>query len=374
MVWTSIPTTAHKMIKSNKRIAILCFSPYQGGMEIDSIRLYNKLKHIYDKNNIWLICKDGTFIHDRASHDKEIFKWCSIKFRSMFSFSLIFKLRDFIKKNNINNLIFFGASEMRSIYFAILGLNVNLIVRHGTTKSHAKKDIFHRLIYSKVSHYVGISKHLVNNINEVFPLTNKTKVNLIYSSLKFPNLSIRTIKEQNGVVNIIHVGRLTKGKGQDVAIRVCSALYDAGIAFKQVIVGSGDEKYKEMLVNMLALLPYKDSVVFHGYTEDVFHILGSSDVFLFPSAGEGLPNALIEALSCGLVCIVYSNTVFPEIFDLGFYGHVIENGNEHLLSKALVSVCKNIDREIESAKNNIDLAGRIFSEDREVAEYDKILI
>lgn len=357
----------------DKKIAILCFSPYQGGMEIDSIRLYKKLNRIYD-NKVWLVCKDGTFINDRASNDKEISNWCSIKFSSMFSLSLIFKLRDFIKQNNIDNLIFFGASEMRSIYFAILGMNVNLIVRHGTTtaKRHKKKDLIHRLFYSSVSHYVGISRHLVNNIHEIFPLNNKSKINLIYSSLKFPDVSKK--EKRNGFINIVHVGRLTKGKGQDVAIRVCSALYDNGIAFRLNIVGHGDVKYKEMLERILASLPYKDSVVFHGHTEDVFSILGASEVLLFPSAGEGLPNALIEALSCGLVCMVYSNTVFPEIFNLGFYGHVIENGNEDMLGKTLLSVCQNIDKEIDLAKKNIDLTRRLFSEDREIAEYDKILV
>jgi len=363
------------MTKSAKKIAILCFSPNQGGMEIDSIRLYKKLKRIYD-NNVWLVCKDSTFIHDSASHDEEISNCYSIKFRSMFSFSLIFKLRDFIKKNNINNLIFFGTSEIRSIYFALLGMNVNLIVRHGTTtaKRHKKKDIFHRLLYSRVSHYAGISKHISSNIHEIFPLANKAKINLIYSSLKFPDVSKRARKEKNGVVNIVHVGRLTKGKGQDVAIRVCSVLYDSRIPFRLVLVGNGDVKYKEMLEKMLDSLPYKDSVVFLGHTDDVFSVLGASEVFLFPSAGEGFGNALIEALSCGLVCLVYSNTVFPEIFDMGFYGHVIEDGNEYVLGKKLLWVCDNLDKEMDRSKNNMSLARELFSEKRELAEYDKILV
>jgi glycosyltransferase involved in cell wall biosynthesis len=255
-------------------------------------------------------------------------------------------------------------------------MNVNLIVRHGTTtaKRHKKKDIFHRFLYSKVSHYVGISKHLVNNIREIFPLRKKAEINLIYSSLKFSDVSKRTRKEKNGVVNIVHVGRLTKGKGQDVAIRACSVLYDNGVPFRLVLVGSGDVKYKEMLEKMLPSLPYKESVVFHGHTDDVFSVLGASEVFLFPSAGEGLPNALIEALSCGLVCLVYSNTVFPEIFNLGFYGHVIENGNEDMLGKTLLSVCQNIDKEMDRSKNNMDLARQVFSEEREIAEYDKIMV
>ena len=65
------------------------------------------------------------------------------------------------------------------------------------------------------------------------------------------------------------MGRLTKGKGQDVAIRVCSVLYDSRIPFRLLLVGTGDIEYKEKL-EMLGSLPYKDSVVFHGHTDDVF--------------------------------------------------------------------------------------------------------
>lgn len=362
------------MTKSGKKIAILCFSPNQGGMEMDSIRLYKKLGRMYD--NVWLVCEDGTFMSEHAAHDEEISNWHAIKFRHSFSFSLIFGLRDFIRKNNINNVIFFGTSEMHSIYFALLGMNVNMIVRHGTTtaKRHKKKDLFHRLLYSKVSHFVGISKHLVNNIHEIFPINKKADVNLIYSTLKFPIVSKKTRKEKNGVVNIVHVGRLTTGKGQDVAIRACSVLYDNGIPFRLVLVGNGDVKYKEMLEKMLAPLPYKDSVIFLGHTDDVFSVLGASEVFLFPSAGEGFGNALIEALSCGLVCLVYSNTIFPEIFNMGFYGHVIEDGDEDQLRKTLLRVCQNLDKEMDMATNNTDLARRLFSEEREIAEYDKILV
>ena len=72
--------------------------------------------------------------------------------------------------------------------------------------------------------------------------------------------------------------------------------------------------------------------------------------------------------------MVYSNTVFPEIFDMGFYGHVIEDGNEYVLGKKLLWVCDNLDKEMDRSKNNMSLARELFSEKRELAEYDKILV
>lgn len=341
-------------------------------MELDAIRLCEKLNLISD--DVWLVCKENSFIHREVSAKSEVSNWHSVKFFSMFSLSLILKLRAFILENKINNVIFFGASEMRSIYFSLLGMDINLIVRHGTTKRRKKKDLFHRFIYSKVLHYVGISKHLLNNIYDVLPVSEQSEVNLIYSSLQFPAVSKKAKIEKNVVVNIVHVGRLAPGKGQDAAIRACSGLFEADVKFKFVLIGSDYEDYKSELQNILNDLSYKESVFFSGHVRDVFSLLEKSDIFLFPSAGEGMPNSLIEALASGLVCIVYSNTVFPEFLGLGFYLHLVEDGNEEELKEKLLYVYNNLDVELEKSRINVDLTRKLFSEEREIEEYNRILI
>jgi len=49
-----------------------------------------------------------------------------------------------------------------------------------------------------------------------------------------------------------------------------------------------------------------------GFSDNVQQYLQTADVFLFPSHGEGLGNAFIEALANNLICISYDNTTFPE--------------------------------------------------------------
>ena len=358
------------MTKNKKNVAIACFSPLNGGMELDSMRLYEKMSPV---NNSWLLCKEGSFISQNSFSMKDgEERTHAINFNSMFSMSLIFGLRSFIKEKKIDNLIFFGASEMRSIYFALLGLNVNLIVRHGTTKTHSKKDFFHRLLYSNVKHYVGISKHLVKNIQEILPVSQMAKVHLIYPS--FRNFTEKKQEEKIEKIKIIHVGRLVDGKGQDAALRACSILYEKRLPFELNLVGAGSDDYKEKLEQILKDLPYSDSVFFKGHINDVYPQLLSSHIFLFPTSGEGFGNSLVEALSCGLVCIMYSNTTMPEIINLGFYGHLVDNGNEDQLKQTLLSVAENINVEISNSKPNIELMRDIFSVEREVAQYNSLLV
>ncbi|MEA3373149.1 MAG: lipopolysaccharide biosynthesis protein, partial [Campylobacterota bacterium] len=116
-----------------------------------------------------LIAKTGHFIANEVASKRDDFFLETISFNSNLSLSIIFGARKIIKKYDIKNVIFFGASELKSLYFSFLGLDINLIIRHGTTKSTPKKDWFHRLIYSKVNYHIAICEHLANNVKEIIP-------------------------------------------------------------------------------------------------------------------------------------------------------------------------------------------------------------
>ena len=178
------------MIK-NDYIGIICLSSNFGGMELDTIKLAKKL---FPYRKIVLIIKEEGFIHKNFNKyfslsDKIDLE--TIKFKSTLSFNIILKARDIVKKYNIRNVIFFGASELKSLYFSFLGLDINLIVRHGTTKSTPKKDWFHKLIYSRINYHVCISKHIQKNIEYIIPFGKHTKSILIYPSIEIPNFKKR---------------------------------------------------------------------------------------------------------------------------------------------------------------------------------------
>lgn len=87
-------------------IAIVCLSPYSGGMEIDSIKLAKKLS--FD-TKIVLVAKEGKFIANQSS-DYVGFNGISletINFKSSISLSIVFRMREIIKKYDIKNVIFF---------------------------------------------------------------------------------------------------------------------------------------------------------------------------------------------------------------------------------------------------------------------------
>lgn len=344
--------------------AIICLSPNSGGMEIDAIKLAKKLS---SHTLITLIAKQDCFI---ANSKNDYIGYNSIELETipfLFSISpsIIFRVRRIIQEKGIKNIIFFGASELKSLYFSFLGLNMNLIVRHGTNKSAPKKDWFHKLIYSDVHYHVAICKHLQKNVDFIIPFGQKSQSKLIYSSVNLPNC--HPIKSD--CFTLLNVGRIEARKGQADAIKACNILYEKGIDFHFYLAGGIAPKYHTIFMDFYNSLPYKDKITLVGHTPNVIDYYAKADLFLFPSYGEGLSNAFLEALSCGLECIAYDNTSFPELKELGLDFHLVENKNIDQLSHTLLHCAQN--RSIN--QGNITKIAEKFSTQAEIKQYLELL-
>lgn len=94
------------------------------------------------------------------------------------------------------------------------------------------------------------------------------------------------------------VGRLVERKGHfdllDAWPTIVAEIPDAHLVF----VGDGSDR--ERLMERVNSLGCADSVHFLGTRQDVPALLGSIDIFAFPSHYEGLPSAVIEAMAAEL--------------------------------------------------------------------------
>ena len=360
---------------SNKaNTAIICLSPYYGGMEMDAIRFARLLS---DSVNITLIAKRGAQIdkHYGPHAQDENVTFETINFLSNFSFSIIFGIRNIVKKYAIKNIIFFGASELRSLYFSFYKQNINLIIRHGTTKSHPKKDLLHRIIYRDVNWHIPICNHIADNVSFIIPFGEKTKMKVIYPSLRYE----KCITQKPSITNtdelkLLHISRVAKGKGHADAIIACQSLYDKNISFKFMCVGEIDPDFYRQIERTIITKPYYTSIKFLGFKKNVEDYYQDANIFIFPSSGEGLSNSFIEALAHGLVCISYSNTSFPELKQLGFEFFMAEDGNIESLKSCLLGAVDYLKTRETPILHNIQLAQKLFNKAREHDELLDILV
>lgn len=80
-------------------------------------------------------------------------------------------------------------------------------------------------------------------------------------------------------------------------------LYIIFIGSKDIKEPEVSEKVIESVYNTIDALDLRSRVKFIEKTDHIDRYYKASDIFIFPSKREGLPNSLLEAMACGLCCI-----------------------------------------------------------------------
>jgi glycosyltransferase involved in cell wall biosynthesis len=99
---------------------------------------------------------------------------------------------------------------------------------------------------------------------------------------------------------LVWVGRLDPVKGLDELI-AAFARVRARRPCNLIFVGDG--AYRPHIEAAIRSAGQTDTIRLLGARSDVPAVLKSADIFVFPSRTEGMPNALLEAMTAGLPCI-----------------------------------------------------------------------
>ena len=163
--------------------------------------------------------------------------------------------------------------------------------------------------------------------------------------------------EQNGVRWLTSIGRLTHQKGYDVLIRSFAALAGKYPDWRLAIYGEGPDRVQ--LERLRAESGCADRIVLPGLVSDSAEVLRKASLFVLPSRFEGYPNALLEALACGLPVIATScpgGTV--EILENGRYGMLVPADDGAAMVEALDAMLSSTGRrESYAAKARSAVAG-----------------
>lgn len=353
-----------------KKTALVCLARCLGGLELDTLKTARllsgvlKLVVVVPKNSDLSQFKDE-FI--KLGHDYE-----EMNFSYTTSLSLMLQFRKVLKQYNIVNIIFFGSSEIKSLYFSCLGHKVNFIMRHGTTRSYRKDDFIHLWLYKIINVHFTISEHLKKNVLAMVPVAKNSQVVRVYRSVDFPEIITRI---KNPTIRILNLARIDPGKGQMETLIAINELRKITTNFKLQFVGSTTKgNYFDELNKFITQHELQEFVEFIGHSNDVSYYLMNSDIFLFPSWGEGLPNVILEGFAHAIPIIAFNNTVFPEFQKLGFHISLAKDKNIESLNQKLLEMVKNLENELELAKKNRELAKKIFNKEQEIKGILEILI
>lgn len=134
--------------------------------------------------------------------------------------------------------------------------------------------------------------------------------------------------------HFLAVGRLHSQKAYDVLINAVAASQMRKNGWKLSILGDGQDCKK--LKKLSEDRGVNDLISWEGHVEDPYPYYLSSSIFIMTSKYEGMPNALLEAMSVGLPCIV-SDTIdaVKELDNDGSIFKTVEYGNVKKLAKSM---------------------------------------
>lgn len=142
-------------------------------------------------------------------------------------------------------------------------------------------------------------------------------------------------------------------KGQQYIIEALGKLKKHGITnFEYQLVGGGDKSYLE---SVAIKFDVKDQVKFLGPKDhsDVFKWLDTIDIYVQPSRQEGLPRALVEAMSRGLPCFGADTGGIPELLDSKY---IFSNTKRNIEEICMILKSMTQESMIEQAIRNFKVA------------------
>jgi glycosyltransferase involved in cell wall biosynthesis len=134
---------------------------------------------------------------------------------------------------------------------------------------------------------------------------------------------------------ILAVGRLDPVKRLDLLIRAFHAVVPRLPGWSLALYGEGPQR--AMLEDLIAELGLRDSVSLMGVTREPHAVMRRASIFALTSRYEGFPNALCEAMACGMAVVAMDCETGPrELIAHGENGLLVPAGDEAALADALL--------------------------------------
>lgn len=339
-------------------------------------------------NNIGGISISAVFPNDKGAIIKDI-KQRGIKYyvapnhscRYVVRGSLFKKIHMVVRAIAKLTVSFFGAYKFRKtalnydciysnttdIYFGMF-LHLFTSVKHiwhvrefGLIDQDARHIIgdrsFYNLLYKTSNQIITISdvlkRHILSQVPDI-----ESKVHRVYDDVALLP-SDNNVDHKFDRLNLLIVGSISPGKGQEFLIEGVKASVDRGIPIELSIVGDDTNEHALYLKKQVKNLGIQNFVKFLGFRDDVAALRKQYNTAIIASRAEAFGRVTIEAMNANQLVIANDGGANTELIQNGVTGFLFESNNV----SSLLSTFENIISMNDNQVNNIAKAGCVSSQE-----------
>jgi len=321
---------------ANKMLAFLANTLSNRGFEVTIYTYESNENSHYKLDEKIVLIKEHKYY--RRSHKNKVFQFINVV-------RYIFRLKPDIVISFMSTSNFFATIGSR-----LCGVP-NIVSERGNPKS--ERGVFAWLKHKSLLFARG-AVFQTEGAREYFSNSLQKRSTIIPNPVM--NIDIEAQDWNKRLNEIVFVARFDiRQKRQDVMVNAFAIVAKKYKDYKLIFYGDGDDMLEiKNLVNTLSLT---NKVIFKGKIDNVLSNIVNSKIFVLSSDYEGIPNALIEAMSLGLTCISTDCEPGGARFLIKNYknGILVPKGNSQLLAEAIKYLIDNpiIAEEIGNNAKNI---------------------
>tara|TARA_Y200000002_G_scaffold376601_1_gene380743 strand:+ start:300 stop:1418 length:1119 start_codon:yes stop_codon:yes gene_type:complete len=211
--------------------------------------------------------------------------------------NLFFKI---LKKINLKEISYI---HVHNINFLLTAFLLNLFFKKkivlsigGSDIYNLKKKILFKILISKVSLVISVSKDLKNKFKRIYP---KTNCKVIGNGVDLNYYKFRKLKKNK---IILAVGNIRWQKDYLTLIKSFKLFIKKNPSYRLFICGGILEKNEYEKISMyIKENSLSKKIILKGYlsSNQIRNLIYKSKLLVISSISEGLPKVLLEAISCG---------------------------------------------------------------------------
>lgn len=171
---------------------------------------------------------------------------------------------------------------------------------------------------------------------------------------------------------LVCAARLSAEKQIDILLSAMNKILQKDQSVKCIIIGEGT--LRDALLEQAKSLGLIGHVFFEGFQADVRPYLCAADAFVLTSRIEGLPFSVLEAMACGLPCVVTNVGGNAEAVAHNENGLVVSSGSPDEVAQAILYLRTNREECVRMGHNSRSRAENGFDIEAKMADIKHLIL